>query len=163
MNFSLTRDSFRHTGGSKDYHLALLESVPDGEAIVMMRFGKRDQHGQIKFERRSSGSAFILYWEKLREKRDNRGYVHELETVSNLRCRLPLVSEPITYGVLDNYFTRQEYNALVEFDATNMAPFFALDKLDVFATLPDLSNMTTSPTTQKPKINPMDDPQWGQF
>ena len=167
MQFKLTRESFRHTGGTKDYHLALLEAIGADEAILMMRFGKAGQHGQIKFERGNKFNMGVEYSNKHREKHDNRGYVHELDRIgdigSGIKERLPIYTSSINFDRVKDFFTREELKALKEFDATKTAPFILLTEQDVFAALPDLSALEDTPNTQKSKINPMDDPSWGLF
>ncbi len=50
FNLFITRESLRHVGGTKDYHVALVINRNTREAIFMNRFGKADQNGQFKFE-----------------------------------------------------------------------------------------------------------------
>lgn len=57
----ITKTSARHRGRTKDYHLVLI-TTSDGRSMVVIRFGKKDQWGQMKvhlFNSIADGESFF--------------------------------------------------------------------------------------------------------
>lgn len=84
MNIHGTKATLDHKGGTKSYHITTLESEA-GPAIVIYRWGKTGQFGQIKVERFSSGAAAEhAVMKKVGEKRSG-GYIERPVSDSLLR------------------------------------------------------------------------------
>ncbi len=153
FNLFVTRESMRHTSGTKDYHVALVIDQNTREAIFMTRFGKADQNGQFKFEVMPERAARDAYRKKLSEK-EGRGYSRPI-TLSgprgtiNAGSNIPVSNEE----ELLRQFTR--------FERAEMQPY--LERLlsnDLYA----ISPPEDEPVVAKaPKPDPRLDPEWGRF
>ncbi len=155
FNLFVTRESMRHVGGTKDYHVALVINRDTRDAIFMTRFGKADQNGQFKFEVMSEAKARSLYGRKLREK-EGRGYSKPI-TLSGPRGTINAGSNmPVTDGdELMRHFTR--------FERAEMQPYLEqLTNLDAIS--PPADDEEIPVRAAFPKTDPrLDDPEWGIF
>jgi len=69
---NITRVSLNHRGGTKSYHVYLVETA-GGQAVFISRWGKTGQFGDLKVEIGTPKKMASAYDSKLRQKR-NGGY-----------------------------------------------------------------------------------------
>ncbi len=77
--FPITIDklSLRHRGGTKDYHLVQILNA-NGRGLLIKRWGKAGQWGQVQIEAYSSAYDLDKAFTKMRSTKESRGYTMEV-------------------------------------------------------------------------------------
>lgn len=69
----VTAQSFNHSGGTKSYHLMLIRTVT-GKCVIVRRWGRVGQFGQLKAEHYNTVSSAMEAFESLLDERRRKGY-----------------------------------------------------------------------------------------
>lgn len=69
----VTQQSYDHKGGTKSYHFTLIEAA-DGRAVVVFRYGKKGQFGQVLTETYETAKAAWKAYEKKENEKIKGGY-----------------------------------------------------------------------------------------
>ncbi len=160
FNLFVTRESMRHAGGTKDYHVALVINRDTAEAIFMTRFGKADQNGQFKFEVMSERAARDAYRKKLSEK-EGRGYSNPIRLQGPRGWIDACSNVPVTsQEELLRQFTRFERAEIQPYLERLLKISGLGDEVDTFMGPAD----EEPPVAKRPKPDPrLTDPEWGIF
>lgn len=73
MTFTVTRDTLQHVQGTKEYHLLMIQNKLTNFSLVVLRWGKTNQWGQMTVENGES-SAMAKVFEKKRREKEGRDY-----------------------------------------------------------------------------------------
>jgi hypothetical protein len=171
LKISVTRESFRHAGGTKDYHLILLKNVETHDAIFMTRFGRADTHGKSEIQFLNSGSEARRVYEKKRKEKLGRGYTHEIKDIGTVRAKLPIAGWSIKEeSQFADYFTREELRDLTANGALESLidgkTFHEKMSRGIAFEMPAVNGQIIKEETveQKPKVDPYEkDSLWGSF
>lgn len=69
----VTQQSYDHRGGTKSYHFTLIEAA-DGKSVVIFRYGKKGQFGQVLTETYETAKAAWKAYEKKEGEKIKGGY-----------------------------------------------------------------------------------------
>lgn len=69
----VTQQSFDHRGGTKSYHFTLIEAA-NGKSVVVFRYGKKGQFGQVITEIYETAKAAWKAYEKKEGEKIKNGY-----------------------------------------------------------------------------------------
>lgn len=69
----VTQQSYDHKGGTKSYHYTLIEAA-NGKSVVIFRFGKKGQFGQLNVHEFDTPKAAWKVYEKKEEEKQKGGY-----------------------------------------------------------------------------------------
>ena len=92
--------SLDHRGGTKSYHLVLIEAA-NGHCVVVNRWGKTGQFGEMKIEQFDSPVKAQKAWDKKEREKTGKGYSQTgstRERVANELVELPRVVDAMTFN-----------------------------------------------------------------